>query len=222
MESMVFALLFPSFCVSDLWHRGIFSLDCLCCSEIIAWYGFGLNFMKISMWTAHVLVSQISIKELINTPKAWGGSRQLLNLFPRMKLQPVIKVLLVKPVLDLCWWLVFLASSGTVSSVVWLVASRSPLFFPRVLRDHRMYQNCSSPEPFIFIWEKEQPSNTFLLPISSAICSLSVVLGFHRYTVNCFPFWLPIPWTEPYKRKMLSGMKVKGTLMFSHRVPPHW
>lgn len=53
----------------------------------------------------------------------------LLNLLRRMKLQHVIKVLLVRTVLDLCGWLVFLASSGTVSAVVWLFASLSPLFF---------------------------------------------------------------------------------------------
>lgn len=90
----------------------------------------------------------------------------LLNLISRIKPQALIKVMLVKTVLDLCGCLVLLASCGRVSEVVSLPSGH--LFFPESSRDCGMFQNCLS-RAISFIWEKVQPSNMSLLPTSSAI-----------------------------------------------------
>lgn len=101
----------------------------------------------------------------------------LLDLISRIKPQALIKVTLVKTVLDLCGCLVLLASCGRVSEVVtWPFASLWPFVFPWVYQGPWDVSKRFLSWAISFIWEKVQPSNTFVLPTSSAIRPLSMVL----------------------------------------------
>lgn len=91
--------------------------------------------MKISLWTAHLHISQNEHQEINQYPKSMRRFKTvgLLNLIPRIKVQPLIKLIIEETVLDLHGWLVLLASCGSISEVVvWLFPSCSWLVFPRV------------------------------------------------------------------------------------------